>query len=126
MTTPIPFSDIHSHIIYGADDGAQSMTEAIRMLQADRDQGAAAVFATPHYGIENGYAPDAAGVMRAFERIKERAAEEAEIKDRRSDANESRTPARDDLKRIIPGRCVAFYEASMTETGNRISKKAGK
>ncbi len=56
----------------------------------------------------------------------EPAAEEAEIKDRKSEANESRTPARDDLKRIIPGRCVAFYEASKTETGNRISKKAGK
>ena len=56
----------------------------------------------------------------------EPAAEEAEIKDRKSEANESRTPTRDDLKRIIPGRCVAFYEASKTETGNRISKKAGK
>ena len=71
------FIDIHSHIIYGADDGAQSMTEAIRMLQADRDQGAVAVFATPHYGRENNnYLPKAAGVREKFELLKERAAEE--------------------------------------------------
>ena len=77
MTEVIPFIDIHSHIIYGADDGAQSMTEAIRMLQADRDQGAVAVFATPHYGRENNnYLPKAAGVREKFELLKERAAEE--------------------------------------------------
>ena len=46
MTEVIQFIDIHSHIIFGADDGAESMTEAIRLLEADRDQGAAAVFAT--------------------------------------------------------------------------------
>ena len=68
------FIDIHSHIIYGADDGAQSMTEAIRMLQADRDQGAVAVFATPHYGRENNnFLPPAAGVREKFELLKERA-----------------------------------------------------
>jgi len=77
MKAPIPFIDIHSHIIYGADDGAQSMTEAIRMLQADRDQGAVAVFATPHYGRENNnFLPPAAGVREKFELLKERAAEE--------------------------------------------------
>ena len=71
MTEVIQFIDIHSHIIYGADDGAESMTEAIRMLQADRDQGAAAVFATPHYGRENNnYLPKAAGVREKFELLK--------------------------------------------------------
>ena len=70
------FADIHSHIIFGADDGAQSLTEAVELLKLDRDEGAYAVFATPHYGRENGYTPDAAGVMRGFELLKERAAEE--------------------------------------------------
>ena len=70
------FIDIHSHIIYGADDGAGSLKEAVRLLELDEEEGAAAVFATPHYGKENGYAPDAAGVMQTFERLKERAAEE--------------------------------------------------
>ena len=70
------FVDTHSHIVFGADDGAQSLTEAIELLKLDRDEGTYAVFATPHYGRENGFAPDAAGVMRKFELLKERAAEE--------------------------------------------------
>ena len=58
------FIDIHSHIIYGADDGAGSLKEAVRLLELDEEEGAIAVFATPHYGKENGYAPDAAGGCR--------------------------------------------------------------
>ena len=70
------FIDIHSHIIFGADDGAGSLDEAIELLKLDREEGAYAVFATPHYGIENTYAPDAALVMQKFELLKERAAAE--------------------------------------------------
>ena len=49
--------DIHSHILPGLDDGAQSMEEAMKLLRLDWEEGIRAVFATPHYGIENGYAP---------------------------------------------------------------------
>ena len=70
------FIDIHSHIIFGADDGSESLKESIELLKLDRDEGAYAVFATPHYGRENIYTPDAAGVMQKFELLKERAAEE--------------------------------------------------
>ena len=76
MTERKRFIDIHSHIIFGADDGSESMTESIALLKRDRDEGACAVFATPHYGRENLYTPEAAAVMRVFERLKERAAEE--------------------------------------------------
>ena len=76
MADKKPFIDIHSHIIFGADDGAQSLSEAVEMLKLDRDEGAVAVFATPHYGHENVAEPDAAGVMQKFEMLKERAAEE--------------------------------------------------
>ena len=77
MTEVISFIDIHSHIVFGADDGAQSLWEAMQLLKLDRDEGAFAVFATPHYGRENNnYVPDAAMVMRNFELLKERAAEE--------------------------------------------------
>ena len=71
------FIDIHSHIIFGADDGAESLSEAIALLKLDRDEGAYAVFATPHYGRENNnFVPRAAGVREKFELLKERAAEE--------------------------------------------------
>ena len=50
--------DIHSHIIPGADDGAQTMGETHELLCLDREEGIQWVFATPHYGEENGYAPE--------------------------------------------------------------------
>ena len=70
------YIDIHSHIIFGADDGAETPDEAIELLKLDRDEGAYAVFATPHYGHENVGEPDAFEVLRKFELLKERAAEE--------------------------------------------------
>ena len=76
MPEPKRFIDIHSHIIFGADDGAESLDEAIELLKLDRDEGACAVFATPHYGAENIYTPEASLVMQKFELLKERAAEE--------------------------------------------------
>ena len=76
MTEKKRFIDIHSHIIFGADDGAESLDEAIELLKLDREEGASAVFATPHYGIENIFTPDAALVMQKFELLKERASAE--------------------------------------------------
>jgi len=68
------FIDIHSHIIWGADDGAGSSSEAIAMLKKDRDEGAYAVFATPHYGKKSCFTPRADGVMRNFAHLQELAA----------------------------------------------------
>lgn len=76
MPAPKRYIDIHSHIIFGADDGAGSLDEAIELLKLDRDEGAYAVFATPHYGSENIYTPEASLVMQKFELLKERAAKE--------------------------------------------------
>ena len=59
--------DIHSHIIPGVDDGAQSPEEAMELAFLDREEGMDVVFATPHYGIENGYAPDRDRVRQRFE-----------------------------------------------------------
>ena len=68
--------DIHSHVIPGADDGAQSLEEAVELLRLDREEGIRMVFATPHYGMENGYAPDANEIWFGYNRLKE-AAEKA-------------------------------------------------
>lgn len=62
--------DIHSHIVVNVDDGANSITEAMAMLRLAHDEGVRAVFATPHYGIENGYSPTAAYVKSQFERLR--------------------------------------------------------
>ena len=68
--------DIHSHVVFGADDGAGSLAEAIELLKLDLAEGADTVFATPHYGHENVGEPKAEEVRANFERLKERAAAE--------------------------------------------------
>lgn len=41
--------DIHSHLLYGVDDGAKNRKEAIQMLKAAKEQGVEAIILTPHY-----------------------------------------------------------------------------
>lgn len=62
--------DIHSHILPRVDDGASSLDESLEMLASEQAQGAAAVVLTPHYGIENGYAPLAENVEKNFRALK--------------------------------------------------------
>jgi len=66
-------ADIHSHTIFGVDDGAQSPDEAVDLLRLDWEEGARVVFATPHYGSENGYAPDQHKVWCKFNELSEKA-----------------------------------------------------
>ena len=44
--------DIHSHILYGIDDGSRSIEESIQLLDRLYDQGVTDIILTPHY-IEN-------------------------------------------------------------------------
>jgi len=69
------FADIHSHIIWGADDGASSPAEAVELLKLDREEGACVVFATPHFGRESGFRWKADRARENFAILKERAAE---------------------------------------------------
>lgn len=64
--------DIHSHIVPDVDDGAETDDEALELLRLDREEGIQWVFATPHYGIENGYAPDRDEVRGQYRKLKER------------------------------------------------------
>ena len=40
--------DIHSHILSGLDDGAQSLAESIEMAKIAADDGITKIVATPH------------------------------------------------------------------------------
>jgi len=42
------FVDVHSHLVFGVDDGARSLDDAVRLLTEARDSGTRLVFATPH------------------------------------------------------------------------------
>ena len=41
--------DIHSHLLYGVDDGARSREEAIQMLKEAKEQNIETMILTPHY-----------------------------------------------------------------------------
>ena len=65
--------DIHSHVIVGVDDGAQSTEEAMELLRLDWEEGVRTVFATPRFGMENGRAPGSDDIWFGFNRLKEAA-----------------------------------------------------
>ncbi len=44
------FTDIHSHIIYGVDDGSRSVEDSTLMLKQAYDEGVRVMYATPHFG----------------------------------------------------------------------------
>ena len=69
-------ADIHSHVVSGVDDGSSSPEESIAMLRMAYDEGSRTVFATPHYGAENGYDPDAGVIRRNFDELVRLAGEE--------------------------------------------------
>ena len=41
--------DIHCHLLYGVDDGAENKTESVEMLKRAKSQGITDIFLTPHY-----------------------------------------------------------------------------
>ncbi len=42
------YTDIHSHVIWGVDDGAETEEEMFRMLQAAKEDGIGKIICTPH------------------------------------------------------------------------------
>jgi N-acetylglucosamine-6-phosphate deacetylase len=42
------FVDIHSHVLYGLDDGAKTRDESVEMLRVAEESGTAHIVATPH------------------------------------------------------------------------------
>ena len=62
--------DVHTHLIPGVDDGAEDLTMALTMMLRARDQGIAAVIATPH---SMAFDADAALVHARFHQLQQRA-----------------------------------------------------
>lgn len=50
--------DIHSHILYGIDDGAKTLEESIALLKKMHDLGFTKIIATPHYMENTEYVAD--------------------------------------------------------------------
>ena len=41
--------DMHNHVLYGVDDGAQSIEDSVEMLFKAKEIGFSGVVLTPHY-----------------------------------------------------------------------------
>src|SRR5207245_4979529 len=50
--------DIHSHIVWGLDDGASGMEQSLSMLRAAAESGTTDIVATPHSNAEFAYQGD--------------------------------------------------------------------
>ena len=56
---PAPsFIDIHSHVLYGLDDGARTVEDSIAMLEMARDSGTSDIVATPHADTQYAFDPE--------------------------------------------------------------------
>lgn len=64
--------DIHTHILYGVDDGAKNISDSMGLLDEEREQGVDKVILTPHYGPKFGR-PDPSLLQENFEAICEKA-----------------------------------------------------
>ena len=69
------YTDIHSHLLFGVDDGAKNLEESLGLLAIAHQEGIRTLFVTPHYGIENGYAPSVDHVQCHFRVLRKAAAE---------------------------------------------------
>ena len=64
--------DVHTHMLYGIDDGAHDSEMSLKLMEMDYEQGVRGIFCTNHsYGMENGYKE----YHRRFEKLKKVAAE---------------------------------------------------
>lgn len=59
--------DIHSHIVWGVDDGSASMEQSLSMLRQAAENGTTDIVATPHYNRH--WTPDAALIRERIEQL---------------------------------------------------------
>lgn len=57
--------DIHSHILYGLDDGARTLDESVSMAQMAARHGTTVIVGTPHANLEYEFDPPAIAARRA-------------------------------------------------------------
>src|SRR6202167_5057617 len=53
--------DIHSHIVFGVDDGAKTIEDSLAMLALAADSGTTDIVATPHSDLRYQFDPDLVG-----------------------------------------------------------------
>jgi protein-tyrosine phosphatase len=54
---PIPFVDIHTHVLYGLDDGAKTLEDSLAMLEMAAKGGTSDLVASPHSDLTYRFEP---------------------------------------------------------------------
>lgn len=67
--------DLHNHVLYGVDDGAQTIDDSLTMIREAARVGFTTLVLTPHYMCYQGYTSPAAENAGRLERLKQAAAE---------------------------------------------------
>ena len=68
--------DLHSHLLYGIDDGSRSIDESIELLKKMEKSGIKELMLTPHYVEDSKYNCNNNDKMKIFNELKEKAKEE--------------------------------------------------
>ena len=68
--------DIHSHILYGIDDGARTIEESVAILKKMKELGFSKIIATPHYIENTEYVADNKKKKELLDGIKQKLLEE--------------------------------------------------
>lgn len=63
--------DMHNHILFGVDDGCQTIDESIRMIEKAHDVGVTAMILTPHYAPLRGYVASHDTIQDKFHELKQ-------------------------------------------------------
>ena len=64
--------DIHSHVLYGVDDGARTMEDSLAMLRMAAEHGTTDIVATPHASPDFAFQPEVNRERLAAERWRSR------------------------------------------------------
>lgn len=65
--------DMHSHVLFGVDDGAQTLSDALAMIDAAADAGFDTLVLTPHYMTYKNYTSSPADNAAILDEIREKA-----------------------------------------------------
>jgi protein-tyrosine phosphatase len=63
--------DMHNHVLFGVDDGCQTIEESITMIQAAVDAGVTDLILTPHYGPKRHYMATHEEIQTNLKQLKE-------------------------------------------------------
>jgi len=63
------FTDIHSHVLPGVDDGAANIEKSLELLRQMEDSGVTDLILTPHYCKRRGYTAKIKDIDRAFKEL---------------------------------------------------------